>query len=144
MSEHEQMFLQNPDQLEFPNDTWSAQDIRKAMLMFQAMHFDAQNREKYLNKATQWLDYVSEKLSTSPEAHYARVIIILMQNYGPQHFCEDTLNFPTNNNAKSPWIATQLTWPALTLRIIKRLVIGLLKFRPKKEKAWLKARMDAS
>lgn len=144
MSEHEQMFLQNPDQLEFPNDTWSAQDIRKAMLMFQAMHFDAQNREKYLNKATQWLDYVSEKLSTSPEAHYARVIIILMQNYGPQHFCEDTLNLPTPNNAKSPWIATQLTWPALTLRIIKRLVIGLLKFRPKKEKAWLKARMDAS
>ena len=39
MAEHERPYLERPEQLEFPNETWAAQDIRKAAVFeFAARH----------------------------------------------------------------------------------------------------------
>jgi hypothetical protein len=143
IADNEKPFMSTPDQLEFPNDTWTAQDIRKAMLLFQAAHFDPQLATLYLSKAEEWLTYVTNKLAHSPEAEYARIIIILMQNYGPQNACpaaSTTMATTPIDFTKLP--PPQLTWSTLLKRIAKRLVNGCASFNFKKERNWLNTRLD--
>lgn len=140
MLENERPFLEDPDQLEFPNDTWTAQDIRKALLLQQAANFLPDNDDTYLRKSQTLLDYVCNKLSTSPEKHYARVIILIMLNTNPAH------KTPTASLSKNDFDKT-LTKPTLSLgklltRMTKRLLIGIIHIKISKEKNWLKNRLN--
>ncbi|MDR9469453.1 hypothetical protein, partial [Marinospirillum sp.] len=144
MLKNERPFLEDPGDLEFANDTWTAQDIRKAMLMFQAAQEDPNHSESYYEKGQEWLAYVTSALRTSSERSLARLQIILLQNYGPQHLalplhheqldCPNTYTPPDNTPA--------LSWTTLVSQIASRLTSGLLHFRPHREKAWLQARLD--
>ncbi|KRW82542.1 hypothetical protein [Marinobacter sp. P4B1] len=145
MLRHEEPFLTRPDHLEFPNHTWAAQDIRKAMLMHQAACFDPDHKEQYLTKAQDWMEYVTKTLRSSTETYLARIQIILLQNYGPHH--PNSLKLP--DNVLNPDLLEQLeansprlSIAALSARISKRLLTGLVNFRPDKEKAWLNARLE--
>jgi hypothetical protein len=144
--ENERPFLSDPGQLEFPNDTWVAQDVRKAMLMFQAAELDLARAEDYQDKGNQWLADVCETLAQGKQKHYARILIILMQNYGPQQVrsregLAQLTDDPTPANDSRP---PSLSWGELAARITHRLFRGILGFRPAKERAWLYARLDRS
>lgn len=142
---HERPFLVSKAGLEFANDTWVAQDIRKAMILFQASELAPNNAPRYQETGKQWLDDVTKTLLTSPEAHFTRIIVILMQNYGPQSILSTELYSPSNpdrvDNLRSPPV---MTWRLLTLRIGTRMLKGLLSFRPMRELRWLLARLDRS
>lgn len=144
MLENELPFLSDREQLEFPNDTWVAQDVRKAMLMFQAAELDPARAEDYQSKGSQWLAELCEALAQGKQKHYARILIILMQNYGPQQFSSHEglaqhTDVPSPaNNSRPP----TLSWGELSARIVGRLVRGILAFRPAKERAWFHARLD--
>ncbi|WP_404369576.1 hypothetical protein [Marinobacter sp.] len=144
MVEHERPFLEEPGDLEFANDTWVAQDIRKASLMFQAARENPQSAAGYSKKGEEWLDYVVSTLSSSPEHGLARLQIILMQNYGPQH--QSRLISEGSPECQNRFIlaeiAPTLGWATLARQIVSRLISGLLHFRPRREKAWLQARLD--
>jgi len=144
MLQNERLFLSDPEQLEFPNDTWAAQDVRKAMLMFQASVLNPSHTEDYQNKGNQWLTGICASLALSKEKHYARILIILMQNYGPQHASShERLVQVTEVSKVAKYSAPpKLTWGELTARIVVRLVRGIRAFRPARERAWLKARLD--
>ncbi|SFR58635.1 hypothetical protein SAMN05216203_1601 [Marinobacter daqiaonensis] len=146
MKAHERPFLADPDQLEFANDTWVAQDVRKAMLMFQAANLSGSDAEAYYAKGTEWLDYVCNRLEASDEARYARILIILMQNYGPQHLEPATGSTTADNlNGEMDSLTLsepRLTWATLMARMTQRLLRGIRTFRPGREKAWLDARLD--
>lgn len=140
MLKNERLFLDHPDQLEFPNDTWTAQDIRKVMLLRQAASLDPENAENYLQQADTWLDDICNRLVTSDERNYTRIQIILLQNYGPHQAGIEKLD-------TAPLLSTipsspRLTWNTLTGRIAMRLARGLVTFRPTRERAWLNARLD--
>ncbi len=142
MAQNERPFLSNPEILEFPNDTWAAQDIRKVMLMHQAAYYDPERASQYLSKAEEWLLYISSTLSKSDEARYTRIMVILMQNYGPHHF-------KTINKApplkRRPSVHTKqpiLTWKQSITRIGTRLISGLIHFRPSKERTWIMTRLN--
>ena len=144
MLKNERPFLSDPGQLEFPNDTWVAQDIRKAMLMFQAAELDPTHAKDYKNKGSQWLAELCEVLLQGKQKHYARIMIILMQNYGPQHVssCQSLAQHtddPAPVNYSHP---PSLTWGELAARIVGRMVRGILAFRPAKERAWIHARLN--
>ncbi len=144
MSQHEQPFLAQKDQLEFPNHTWTAQDIRKASLLYIASYLDAEHANEYQRKADTLLEGSFNILERSPETDYTRILVILMQNQGPQKPMAIP-NLATDVGALSPSIAemkNSLTWTTLLNRILRRLIIGLLAFSPKKEKAWLKTRLN--
>jgi len=146
MLENERPFLSDPGQLEFPNDTWVAQDVRKAMLMFQAAELDPTRAEDFHSKGSQWLADVCEALAQSKQKHYARILIILMQNYGPQQVSSyeglaQLTDGPAAANDNRP---PKLTWSELAARIVGRLVRGILAFRPSRERAWLHSRRDLS
>ncbi|WP_339800938.1 hypothetical protein [uncultured Marinobacter sp.] len=144
MKDHERPFLQESDQLEFANDTWVAQDIRKAMLMFNAAELShGLEAEDYLATGQEWLDSSCNTLTQSPERHFSRILVILAQNHGPQHIqpesgAADSRKHAGQNTKRQPL----LTWPQLAARILQRIGLGLTQFRPSREKAWLDARMN--
>ncbi len=145
MKDNERPFLADPEQLEFPNDTWVAQDVRKAMLMFQAASYGTESAAEYHAKGREWLEYVCNRLTVSDEAKYSRILIILLQNYGPHHLDPPTEPAvgvrPANRlDLQEP----RLTWARLIARMSHRILRGLATFRPGREKAWLEARLDRS
>ncbi len=143
---HERPFLADTKELEFANDTWTAQDIRKAMLMFRAAQEDPQSAETYQAKGAEWLQYVTENLMRSPERNLARLLIILLQNYGPQHGNDKIQSSIVQPNSTGDQTIAYpppvLGWARLMGQIATRLLNGLRHFRPSREKAWLEARLD--
>ncbi len=144
MLDNEHPFLDTPDQLEFANHTWVAQDIRKAMLMHQAAWFDPELKERYQERANEWLDYVCQTLEQSQERHFSRIQAILLQNHGPH---QATLALAPEATEEGPiaelqlGIAGPLTWAGLLRRITRRVWRGIRTFRPARERAWLTARL---
>lgn len=139
--QHERPFLSVPEQLEFPNHTWVAQDIRKAMLMFQAARIDPDWADRYNAKGREWLDYVTTTLQDSPEGHYTRILVLLMLNHGPHQTCPGETTFPAAT-APRTYRSPSLTWSLLTKRVTQRIIRGVIHFRPARERAWLKARLN--
>jgi len=144
MQIHERPFLQESGQLEFANDTWVAQDVRKAMLMFNAAELtQCQEAESYIAKGEKWLGNSCTSLAKSREKHFSRILVILAQNHGPQSIqpatcCVGNQSQKTEQTREQPL----LTWQQLVARILQRLRLGLTQFRPAREKAWLTARMN--
>ena len=145
MLKNERSFLFDKTQLEFPNDTWVAQDIRKAMLMFQASELDYENSAQYRRQGQKWLDEVTTALQNSQERQLTRVIVILMQNYGPQSLTtsppliDEHVTFISRQ-----WTPPIMTWKLLISRIGRRTIRAILTFRPLREITWLTRRLDRS
>lgn len=145
MLENERPFLTDKAKLEFANDTWVAQDIRKSMLMFQASELDNKNYDRYQEQGQKWLKDALETLECSQERHFSRIIVILMQNYGPQVL--GTTEAAPNEHSTSvqrQWVPPVMTWKLLISRIGGRALRAITTFRPSREKLWLTTRLDGS
>lgn len=144
MRQKEEPFLSDPTQLEFANDTWVAQDIRKSMLMFQAAEINPQEASEYREKAQEWLRYTVSTLQSSNERHFSRILVILMQNHGPHEGCTQDQQEQSDlvSTKQLNYASPTLTWKALMTRITKRIFRGLLNFSPSRERLWLNARLD--
>ena len=86
MVEYEAPYLESADSLEYPNDTWVAQDIRKAGLLHAAYRYSEIHRGRYLSRAQFFKDYVLGALEVSETVHYTRIQAILLQNHDPAGF----------------------------------------------------------
>jgi len=84
MLEYEKPYLDQADILEYPNDTWVAQDLRKACLLFYASGYAPNSilRKRFESRASGLFSYVSETLTQSSTRHFSRILAILMQNHG--------------------------------------------------------------
>jgi hypothetical protein len=85
MAAHERPYLDAPDRLEFPTETWAAQDIRKAAVFeFAAAHANSErDRESFLAKAGQFVDYAVTTLTRMPTGTLTRPLVLLLA-YGFQ------------------------------------------------------------
>ncbi|MGO1788336.1 MAG: hypothetical protein ACTHZ7_14790, partial [Sphingobacterium sp.] len=143
MRVNERPFLTNPEQLEFPNHTWVAQDIRKAMLMFQATEFATNEATNCFQKTAEgWLTKTCTTLQSSEEREFSRILIILMQNYGPHTSSPPVHKSTTGSSSITTNTPLRLTWGSLMLRILHRLGKGIYKLNPAREKAWLDTRLN--
>jgi len=79
MSENETHYLANKDSLEYPNDTWTGQDLRKIQILLCA--FELTHSETMLRKANELSDYVYPSLLSSKERNYTRIQVLSMQNF---------------------------------------------------------------
>ncbi|HET8850036.1 MAG TPA: hypothetical protein VFM78_09125 [Marinobacter sp.] len=145
MAENERPFMDNPDQLEFPNHTWVAQDFRKAVLLYQAAAFDPAWRDRYQTRARDWLQYVVTTLEHSEECGFSRIQIILLQNYGAHQWVPE---LPAAATADMPVSSGEMTGQLSALtkimgHILHRVWKGVVAFRPSRERAWLKSRLEA-
>lgn len=141
---NERPFLHKPEELEFPNHTWVAQDFRKVVLMKQAALFDAKNSAAYERKASEWLGKITQTLEVSEERFFTRIQIILLQNYGPHRYEIPIAEEAAGKAALSKhrkYGRTVFTTRVL-VQILQRLARGIVQFRPAREKAWLTLRLE--
>ena len=81
MVEHEEPYLNHPERLEFPNETWAAQDMRKAdVFRLAARHGTGVEQARFLERSQFFFEYVLSALSVSPTARLTRPVVILLSN----------------------------------------------------------------
>jgi hypothetical protein len=81
MKENERPFLERADQLEFANETWVAQELRKVeAFMFAAINADPQEREVFLERAEFFFRYAIDTLKAMPTHVYTRPMVLLLGN----------------------------------------------------------------
>ena len=85
MAAHERPYLDAPDTLEFPTETWAAQDTRKAAVFeFAAAHATGEaERALFLAKAGRFMDYAVATLTRMPTGTLTRPLVLLLA-YGFQ------------------------------------------------------------
>jgi len=79
MARHEYPYLQKPGLLEYPTETWPAQDLRKVEV-FQAAsrHATGAERQQFLERARFFFEYAIETLGTLPTRTLARPMVLLL------------------------------------------------------------------
>ena len=121
MCANERPYLDTPEKLEFPNETWAAQDIRKAAVFeFAARHTeDAGERACLLARADSFVDYAISMLLQAGTGRLTRPLVLLLA-YGFQRPMTDVAY------AKPAALAPIQRAPFVPLRqrVVKRLVIA--------------------
>jgi hypothetical protein len=79
MAEHEYPYLDRPEKLEFPTETWSAQDIRKSdVFCHAALHASGAERARFLERAAFFHRHSVDALSRAPTRTFARPVVVLL------------------------------------------------------------------
>jgi hypothetical protein len=143
MSSEEQFYLDKPQQLEFPNDTWCAQELRKANLFNFLYYFSSDQNIKYIQKAEIFYTYIHSHLAASSETQYTRILAILMQNDGVEQM------FRTHTKPKSHIVYQTIQYgkpPSFNRTLILKIYLFDIRqlfsrFSWKQEFVWLYTRL---
>jgi hypothetical protein len=83
MADHERFYLDEPEQLEFPTETWAAQELRKGtVLLMAARQAEPLEAEHFRSRGRQILDRAWQSLLSFPSRRYTRpVALVLQQGY---------------------------------------------------------------
>jgi len=81
MLEHEYVYLHEPQRLEYPTETWAAQELRKACVFrFAMMHARDAEREAFAERAAYFHRAALEELGRHETKSCARPLALLMAN----------------------------------------------------------------
>jgi hypothetical protein len=84
MAEHEYPYLEKPEILEYPTETWAAQDVRKSEIFDRAArHATGSERERFRERAEFFFRYSTTALGGMPTRTLCRPVV-LMLSYGFQ------------------------------------------------------------
>jgi hypothetical protein len=79
MAMHERPTLDHPERVEFPTETWAAQDIRKSDVFYYASkHATDVEREQFRERGAFFFRYATETLHGMPSRVLARPVIVLL------------------------------------------------------------------
>ena len=143
MIENESPFLQNPENLEYPNHTWTAQDLRKASIFYIASLYSDDKKTKYLEAAHFYVRFVEDTLKNEETRYYSRILILLMQN----HIQESSLDYDAArllrnlSTSKSYSPAPLYSFSGILMRVFRDIGSRLIKLSFKNERRWLSFRM---
>ena len=137
MCEYEKPYLDQQEKLEFPNATWTGQDLRKVGIFYIANYYSSIDNIKYLNKAEYFYQYVINNLIHEPSSNYTRIRVLLMQNYGSAHFYQNKSKVHCFEKVR---VHSKVNSQLKVVKIIKILIKELLRLSIKKEFKWLSFR----
>ena len=81
MAENERPYLDHPEKLEYPNETWAAQDLRKAAVFaLAARHMAGAERKRLLERASGFFRYAISTLDAHVTRTLTRPQVLLMTN----------------------------------------------------------------
>jgi hypothetical protein len=79
MAEHEYPYLDKPDRLEYPTETWAAQDLRKSeVFTYAARHVTGPTRARFLERAAFFYQYSINTLAGMKTRTLARPLVLLL------------------------------------------------------------------
>ncbi|WP_145387212.1 hypothetical protein [Stieleria neptunia] len=129
MAEHERPTLSAPEELQYPTETWAAQDMRKWHVLQHATLYqpDPEKRRKYQEKADFFYNYCVDYLTESPTKSLCRPVV-LMLNFGWQrdwflaHPSELRIDRPIEKDFGEP--QTFVPQRTIAIRRFKQLVVA--------------------
>jgi len=81
MEKRERPYLEKAKSLEFPTETWAAQDIRKAdIFAWAACHSKGAERQGYISRCSFFFNHAIEELSCFDSRHFTRPMALAMSN----------------------------------------------------------------
>ena len=81
MSTHEYPYLDKPEILEFPNETWVAQDMRKSEVFnYASKYAEGPQREMLLDRSRFFFDYSVSTLGGMPTRTFTRPLVLMLTN----------------------------------------------------------------
>jgi len=81
MAEREYPYLDKPDILEFPNETWVAQDMRKSeVFTYACKHAREAERARFLERADFFFDYSVSTLRQTKKYALTRPLVLMLTN----------------------------------------------------------------
>ncbi|GMM71813.1 hypothetical protein MTsDn5_17650 [Alteromonas gracilis] len=92
MLDHEYAYLDKPEILEFPNETWTGQDLRKLCLFAFAKPYMPTFAQAIEQKKQSLQHQIIDRLSNTEESQTTRVLCLIMQN----------MNFDAYESAAAP------------------------------------------
>jgi hypothetical protein len=79
MTDHEYPWLMKPEKLEFPTETWAAQDIRKSdIFCYAAMLAEGPERDRFLERADFFYRNACDTLMAMPTRTLARPVVVML------------------------------------------------------------------
>jgi hypothetical protein len=85
MAKSEYPYLEKPEKLEYPTETWAAQDMRKSEIFkFAAKHAQGEERAAFLERSEFFFRYSTTALSGMKTRTLARPVVLLL-SYGFMH-----------------------------------------------------------
>lgn len=131
MADHEYFYLDQPAVLEFPTETWAAQEVRKAEVFDLAAHHatTAAERTCFLERARYFHRRALDTLEASPTRRRTRPLVLLLSNGFARDWCErHTPSAPLHPAAAPAWPPPVAFVPqkAVALRRARLLALGAL------------------
>jgi hypothetical protein len=97
MADHEYPYLEHPEKLEYPTETWAAQDMRKSdVFKYAAQHAEGEERIRFLERSDFFFRASTTTLGALPTRTLARPVVLLLTN-GFMH-----AYFQRNPDVKAP------------------------------------------
>lgn len=85
MAANERPVLDRAEKLQYPTETWAAQDVRKVeVFQFAAKHAAGEEKARFLNRAEWFFRYVEQTLAGFPTKSLCRPVNLMM-NFGWSH-----------------------------------------------------------
>jgi hypothetical protein len=81
MLEHESPYLDRPEILEYPNETWIAQDMRKSeVFAWAAAHANGEERPRFNERSAFFFEYSTKTLLADPRRANTRPLVLMLTN----------------------------------------------------------------
>lgn len=126
MAEHEYLALEKPERLEYPTETWAAQDVRKAEVLDLAARYAASHdeRERFLACAADFHRRALAMLAAMPTRTRTRpVVLLLSYGYSRPWYARTVPGMPLEPPPARAWPPPARFVPqrAIAVRRLKRL-----------------------
>jgi hypothetical protein len=142
MADNEHPYLDNPDILEFPNSTWTAQDLRKVNVLYLADYYFPGDTDRYIKTADEIYDFITTSLSNDNTRTYTRILSLLMQNHGVVSSLRSTPDRPDFAPLREYTPLPKHTTLRAALNIASLVFNALRHFSIRREIRWLARRSD--
>jgi len=145
MADHESPYLDHPEILEYPNETWAAQELRKSVVLYYAARFSEGNwRSRFLEKSAFFWEAGWRELSARETRSLARPVALVLQNTWVESRLAKGL--PAVCPAAKTTEPVGKPTPLLSLRTVftraaKELMGAVQTTSLRRELSWLKARV---
>ncbi len=144
MVHNEYLYLEKPEKLEYPNETWAVQEIRKcSVLLYAARYVKSRRRDQFVDKAKYFYDGSMKLFDTFETKTLTRPIVLLMLNgMMLQSFKEFEVGNREPSNL-SPHLLSERYKHHLSGEVISSVMKNFVTFSLKREFQFLKWRLIA-
>ena len=145
MGQHEYPYLDKPEILEYPNETWPAQDLRKSVIFYQAARYaEPEQRKAFISRGLFFYAAAREQLGLHATSAFTRPVALMLQNgwVGPRLEAELACGPAVTPCGASfgtpiPYLCSQ----AVAARIAGDFARAFRETSLQRELAWLSARL---